>query len=88
MRELLYKVVHKKYKDEICDDDGRISIYREKTKELHRAMLDEIFKEFPIDELIIRVGETYLHDTPRHMGSGAVKYGDVKHEQEEFISLL
>lgn len=85
---VLPKAVYEKYKDEICDDDGRISIYREKTKELHRAMFDEIFEEFSIDGLIIRVGETYLHDTPYHMGNGAVKYGDVKHEQEEFISLL
>lgn len=85
---VLPKVVYEKYKDEICDKDGNISIHKEKTLELHRALFDEIFDEFPIDGLIIRVGETYLHDTPYHIGNGVVKYGDIKCEQEEFVSLL
>ena len=85
---VLPKAVFGKYKDEICDEDGKISIRKEKTLEIHSALLSEIFEEFPIDGLIIRVGETYLHDTPYHIGNGAVKYGDFEREREEFVKLL
>lgn len=76
------------YKDEICDDKGKISIYKEKTKEIHRMMFDELFAKYPIDGLIIRVGETYLHDTPFHTGNGAVKYGDTEKEKDTFVELI
>lgn len=85
---VLPKLLAEKYKDEICDEDGRISIYREKTKELHRIMFDEMFERYPIDGLIIRVGETYLHDTPFHIGNGAVKYGVIEDEKNEFAELI
>ncbi len=85
---VLPKALYEKYKDEICDEDGKISIHKEMTLEIHQAMFDEIFDEFDIDGFIIRVGETYLHDTPYHIGNGAVKYGDIKSEQEEFVTLL
>ncbi len=85
---LLPKAVYNKYKTEICDENGKISLYKEKTLELHRAMFDEIFKRFDIDGLIIRVGETYLYDTPYHTGNGAVEYGDIQAEQEAFAKLI
>ena len=85
---VLPKAIYEKYKDEICDENGKISIYKEKTLEIHRALIDEIFEEFPIDGLIIRVGETYLHDTPYHIGNGAVKYGDIETEQDSFVKLI
>ncbi len=85
---VLPKVIYDKYKDEICDENGKISIHKEKTLELHRAIFDEIFKRFPIDGLIIRVGETYLHDTPYHTGNGAVIFGDAAEEQAAFIKLI
>jgi hypothetical protein len=64
------------FRDEICDPKtGRIDLHRPKTLELHRALFDEIFTRWPeIDGLIIRVGETYLMDTPHHVGNGAVNY--------------
>lgn len=73
----------------ICDENGKISIEKEKTRELHRVMLDEIFEKVPeLDGLIVRVGETYLHDTPYHIGNGAVDYGDTETEKAQFIRLI
>ena len=63
------KMLVKKYHDEICDENGKISIFKEKTKELHRKMFDEMFSKFQIDGLIIRVGETHLFDIPFHVGA-------------------
>lgn len=77
-----------KYKNEICGEDGKISIFKEKTKELHRILFDELFEKYPLDGIIIRVGETYLHDTPFHSGNGAVKYGDIEEEKKTFIELI
>lgn len=86
---VLPKKLVEHYKDEICDENGKISIDKEKTLELHRVLLDELFLKFPdVDGLIIRVGETYLHDTPYHTGNGAVKYGDIENEKRQFIKLL
>ena len=77
-----------RYRNEMCDEKGRISIFKEKTKEIHRIMFDEMFEEYPIDGLIIRVGETYLHDTPYHVGNGAVEYGDIEEEKKTFVELI
>lgn len=85
---VLPKKLVEKYKNEICDENGRISIYREKTKEIHRIMINEMFEKYPIDGLIVRVGETYLHDTPFHTGNGAVGYGDITEEKREFVELI
>jgi len=85
---VLPKMLVEKYHDEICDEKGKISIFREKTKELHRKMFDEMFEKFPIDGLIIRVGETYLFDTPFHIGNGAVRYEDVEQEKKTFVELI
>jgi hypothetical protein len=61
------------YRDEICGADGRISLDKPKTSEIHQILFDEIFERFPaLDGLIIRVGETYLFDTPYHGGNGVV----------------
>ncbi len=77
------------YNNEICDENGKISIDKEKTLELHKVLFDEMFLKFPeLDGLIIRVGETYLHDTPYHTGNGAVIYGDVSNEKRQFIKLI
>jgi len=73
---VLPKAIFEKYKDDICDPEtGLISLDKPMTLELHRAIFDEIFGRWPeIDGLIIRVGETYLMDTPHHTGNGAVTY--------------
>ena len=67
------------YKDEICDNNGNIDISRPKTQEIHRIMLKEVFERFPtLDGLIIRVGETYLHNIPYHIGNGPIKKNEKK----------
>ena len=62
------------FKDEICDPHtGRILLDRPRTLELHRVLFDEITARFPeVDGFIIRVGETYLMDTPFHTGNGPI----------------
>ncbi len=86
---VLPKRLFEEYKDEICDENGKISLKKEKTKELHRIMFDEMFEKYPqVDGLIVRVGETYLHDTPYHTGNGAVIYGNKDEEIEDFTELL
>lgn len=85
---VLPKLLVEQYKEDICDKHGRISIFKEKTKEVHRVMFDEIFQKYPVDGLIIRVGETYLHDTPYHVGNGAVEYGNAVEEKKTFIELI
>lgn len=78
-------------RDELVDEDGRISLSREKTMEIHRVMFKELVTRFPeVDGFIIRVGETYLYDTPYHTGNGAVRYGEepTASEQDEFVKLI
>ncbi len=61
---------------EITDERGRISLDRTQTLELHRIMFRELAARFPqVDGYIIRVGETYLQDTPHHTGNAAVPQG-------------
>jgi hypothetical protein len=62
------------FRDEICDPvTGRILLDRPRTMELHRILFDELVAKFPeVDGYIIRVGETYLMDTPFHVGNGPI----------------
>ncbi len=61
-----------KYGDEM-KVNGRLSIQRERTQEILKAQIDEIFWRFPeVAGLTIRFGETYLHDTPYHKGGRPV----------------
>lgn len=90
---VLPKRIVERFASEICDPEtGRISLDRPKTLELHRVLLDEIFSRYPeVDGLIIRVGETYLYDTPYHRGNGAVHYTEknpVAQKQAQFVRLL
>ena len=81
-----------RFKNEMLDN-GRISIGRPRTRQLCRVMLQELFGKYPdLDGLIVRVGETYLHDIPYHTGNSAVKYNyadsDRTQEQKEFSVLI
>ena len=62
------------FRNEICDPEtGRILLDRPKTLELHGVLFDELAARFPqVDGYIIRVGETYLFDTPHHTGNGPI----------------
>src|SRR5271157_543923 len=62
-----------KYGSEMKDERGRLSIQRPKTQAVVRAQIDGIFRRFPgLSGLIIRFGETYLCDTPFHVGTRPV----------------
>ena len=68
------------YKNEICDDKGRISFERPRTIEIHRIMLNELFDTFPdLDGLVIRTGETYLNNVPYHTGNNPITNGSASH---------
>jgi hypothetical protein len=64
------------FKDEICDPQtGRILLDRQRTFNLHRILFNELCARFPqVDGFIIRVGETYLYDTPHHTGNGPIPH--------------
>ncbi len=90
---VLPKRIVEHFREEICDPEtGRISLLKPKTLEIHAALFEELFFRFPeIDGLIMRVGETYLFDTPFHTGNGAVHYTEeitVEEKQEHFNRLL
>lgn len=83
---VLPKKVKELYHDEICDSDGWINFNRPKTQEIHRKMLQEVFARFPsLDGLVIRVGETYLHNIPYHCGNGPIRKRDTswKHDNSK-----
>jgi hypothetical protein len=65
-------------------------IRKEMTKKILRIQLDEIFKTFPeLDGLMLRFGETYLHDTPYHLGNSPVRSGELSiPDNVELIKLL
>ncbi|MDJ1132952.1 hypothetical protein [Streptomyces iconiensis] len=68
------------YGEEILDTEGRISLHRPRTVEIHRLMLRELFRRFPgIDGLVIRTGETYLQNVPFHTGNNPVTEGRSSH---------
>lgn len=62
------------FRSEICDPvSGRILLDRPRTLEIHRVLFAELRARFPeVDGYIIRVGETYLFDTPHHVGNGPI----------------
>ena len=62
------------FRAEICDPaSGRILLDRPRTLDLHRVLFQELGARFPqVDGYIIRVGETYLMDTPFHAGNGPI----------------
>ena len=67
---ILPKAVIARFKDEICDDRGRIDISRTRTQDLLRAQIAELFERCPsLDGIVVRTGEIYLHDTPYHAAS-------------------
>lgn len=92
---LLPKKLIAKFKDEICDKQGRIDIGRPKTREIFRALLRETFQRVPeLDGIVVRTGEVYLQDFPYHAASG--NFSDDKrqggsailHGEQSHIELL
>ena len=83
---VLPQTIMEKYGSEIKNEDGQITILKPRTQELVRAQVGELFKRFPdMDGLVIRHGETYLHDTPFHKGGSPARTPE---EHALFINIL
>ncbi|MDB2385021.1 hypothetical protein N9V96_00950 [Polaribacter sp.] len=55
------------------------------TEKLIRAQINEMFTQFPdLDGLVVRIGETYLHDAPYHLGA----IEDKKNPEKTIIPLI
>lgn len=92
---VLPKKLVEKFKDEICDAQGRIDIRRPRTQEIFRDLLRETFQRVPdLDGIVIRTGEVYLQDYPYHVASGNLKEGKrlggtaIIHGEQSHIALL
>lgn len=69
-----------RYRNQVTDTDGHISIHRTATRELVRVMIAEMVERFPfLDGLVVRTGETYLHSTPHHQGNNPITRGAESH---------
>jgi len=67
---MLPKAVVQRFRDDICDNRGRIDLQRPMTQQLLRAQVAELFERCPdLDGIVVRTGEVYLHDTPYHAAS-------------------
>lgn len=77
---VLPKKLVEKYREDICDASGKISLERPKTIEIHKVMFDELFAKFPdLDGLVIRTGETYLNNVPYHTGNNPITEAEKSH---------
>lgn len=83
---VLPKRIIERHRDALCDEKGRLDIARPATLELHRKLIADLFERYPdVSGLVIRVGETYLFDTPYHGGNTAVPLFDESIDREEKI---
>lgn len=58
----------------------RLSVLRPMTQQVMRVQIAELFQRFPdLTGIFIRFGETYLHDTPFHVGGSPVGGGEEEH---------
>ena len=82
-------VVPKSLMDKYGDQmkiDGRLSILQPMTQLVVREQITEIFDRFPaLGGITVRFGETYLHDTPFHVGGSPVSSIE---EHQTLINLL
>lgn len=79
---VLPKQLVEKYKSELCNEEGIITFQKPLTEEIHRILIREIFQRFPeLDGLVIRTGETYLHNVPHHTGNNPIINGPESHKK-------
>jgi len=79
---IIPRAVYQKCEKEL----GDLSIRKPLVQKLIRVQIDEIFKRFPkLGGLTLRFGETYLHDTPHHMGRSPVRS---PHDHTILINIL
>lgn len=69
-----------KHKAELTNGKGKIDISKPYTQHCVRELMKEMFDVFPqLDGLVIRTGETYLHDAPYYAGNHPVQTGMCDH---------
>jgi hypothetical protein len=90
---VLPKRLIERFRDRLCDKNGRISLDQEFTLEVHRVLFEELFARYPmLDGFIIRHGETYLYDTPFHAGNGPIPlhgpHVEPEREHDRFVKLI
>lgn len=69
-----------KYKAEMCNSSGRVDIGKTFTQKAIRSLINQIFDRYTqMDGLIVRTGETYLHDAPYHKGGSPLVNGYSDH---------
>lgn len=67
---VLPKALVARFKDQICDAQGRIDLDRPMTQKIVRVQIAELFDRCPaLDGLVVRTGEIYLFDSPYHCSS-------------------
>ncbi|GAH17372.1 unnamed protein product, partial [marine sediment metagenome] len=71
------QMVADEFVDKVNSENYRKPDIRKKmTKKILRIQIAEIFETFPdLDGLMLRFGETYLHDTPYHLGNSPLRKG-------------
>lgn len=76
-----------KHRAELTNEKGKIDISKPYTQQCVRELMNEMFHTFPqLDGLVIRTGETYLHDAPYYIGNHPVQNG--MHDHVTLINLL
>jgi hypothetical protein len=92
---VLPKALVARFKDKICDDQGRIDLERPMTQKILRAQIAELFERCPsLDGLVVRTGEIYLFDSPYHTSSGKLNESKIQsataiiHGPDSHIALL
>lgn len=67
----------------------KVNIENPLTQRLLRAQISEIFDAFPqIDGLVVRFGETYLQDTPYHLGGSPISDKNAIQDHILFLKIL
>lgn len=76
-----------KHRAELTNEQGKLDISKPYTQLCIRELMEEMFKTFPqLDGLVIRTGETYLHDAPYYVGNHPVQNG--MHDHITLVNLL
>lgn len=76
-----------KHQAELTNEKGKIDISKPYTQRCVRELIKEMFDTFPqLDGLVIRTGETYLHDASYYVGNHPAQEG--MHDHVTLINLL
>ena len=77
---VLPSLLVEKHRTELTNEQGKLDISKPYTQLCIRELMKEMFETFPqLDGLVIRTGETYLHDAPYYVGNHPVQNGMYDH---------